>query len=280
MSDDFDADFNAGFDTEEADATPTKPPEANADDDTQAAAPVVAAVAEPVVAEPVAVAPKPKYAKVTEEQLASIVAQAADSQRKFDQAFGKIGGLQQMIDALKSSTVAGEQVAISAEDFAELKAEYPELTELTVKGMNKALGKMKGTGAAVGPAQLEQLVQQRLAAETPKITQAIEQSVELRLLKRSHGDWKEVVASPEYNTWLAKQPETVRTAATTSWDSDITIPIISSFKESRKADKAQTTQAVSTRQQRLEAGINPRGTGGHAPGPTEDDDFHAGFNSG
>lgn len=279
MNDDFDADFNAGFDNEVLDK-PTSTPVLEVDNETP---PVDAVVTEPVATEPAVAAPaasKPKYAKVTEEQLAQIVAQAADHKRSLDTAFGKIGSLQQMIDTLKAGTVAGAQVEISAEDFAELKEEYPELTALTVKGMNKALSKMRGTGAAVAPAQLEQIVQQRLDAETPKIRQAVEQSFELKLLSRSHNDWKDVVESPEYISWLAKQPETVRKAAAESWDSQVTIPIISSFKESRKAAKAQTTQAASTRQQRLEAGVNPRGTGGHAPGPTEDDDFHAGFNSG
>lgn len=272
MSDDFDADFNAGFDND--DAIPTAAPVAEVDTKAQVADP---AVAKPAVAEPAEVV-KPKYARVTEEQLTHIMAQAAEHKRSLDTAFGKIGSLQQVIDGLKASTVAGEQVAISAEDFAELKEEYPELTEMTVKGMNKALSKMRGTGAAVAPAQLEQLVQERLAAETPKITQALEQSFELKLLGRSHNDWKDVVKSPEYSAWLAKQPETVRKAATESWDSTVTIPIISSFKESRKAAAAKATQVVDTRQRRLDAGINPRGTGGHAPGPTEDDDFHAGFN--
>lgn len=279
MSDEFDADFNAGFTGEEVVTTkPTDAPAEEVNQESPGAESVVEQTGVPAP-EPAAVAaPKPKYAKITEEQLSQILAQSDENKRKFDQAFGKLGGMQQMIEQLRSSTAAGAPVEISAEDFAELKLEYPELTELTVKGMNKALSKMRGTGAP-DPVQLEQLVQQRLEAETPRITEEIEKKVELKLLARSHSDWKDVVNSQDFKTWLEKQPENVRKAAAESWDSNVTIPIIGSFKESRKAAAAKTTQAVNSRQQRLQASVNPRGEGGVPSKPSDDDEFYAGFNS-
>ncbi len=288
-NDDFDADFNAGFGSADT-GKPTTTPEQVAEDVTQAAVaadPVATdpAKVDPVAAEPAAAAPapvgaKPKFAKITEEQLARLVAKAdevdglkTEHKRLLDSAFGKIGGMQQIIDQLKANTAAGMQIELTAE----MKEAYPELSELLSKG------KIKGTGteaavAAADPAHVQQLVEQGMA----KARQEIEQASELKRLSRKHSDWKTVVSSPEYQAWLKMQPVKVQEDAATSWDSEVTIPIIGAFKESRKPAPAKEpvkADATSTRQQRLDAAVNPRGTGGHSSGPTEDDDFHAGFNS-
>lgn len=284
QEDDFDADFSAGFSDDAP--KPTATPAPGAEDKTgEEVAPGG------VEGEQAAPAAEPVYAKITQADYDKLLAQVgevpaikAENKRLFDTAFGKMGGMQQLIEQLKSSTAAGSAVTVSEEDFAELAAEYPELAKLQVKSLNAALAKMKATGtgeaaaAAVSPpppqidaAKIEQTVEQR-----------IEQKLELKRFARKHPDWSEVVNGAEFKAWIAAQPADVQKGYQESWDSDVTIPILDSFKAARKPAKADVsdTSAVSTRQQRLSSAVTPRGSGGHGQQQaSEDDEFLAGFNS-
>ena len=78
MPNDLDDDFDAGFSEVATADAPTTTPEpaqaAPANEPPAVAAPAVDQAA-PVVAEPAVAAPKPKYAKITEDELASLRAQ-------------------------------------------------------------------------------------------------------------------------------------------------------------------------------------------------------------
>jgi transketolase len=67
----------------------------------------------------------------------------AEYGKKFDTAFGQMGSLKQTIDRISKENLPG-QAQVSEEDFAELKAEFPELADMYIKGLNKALPKMRG----------------------------------------------------------------------------------------------------------------------------------------
>lgn len=281
QEDDFDADFSAGF-SDDAPTKSTPTPTEGAQDETGEAVVTEgeteadgAAVAEP--------AAEPVYAKITQADYDKLLAAAnevgtvkAEHKRLLDSAFGKIGGMQELFNQLKAATAPGAAVTVSEDDFADLAEEYPELAKLQVKGMNALLSKMKPTGTPVAQAPVaatpaidpEQVIQQ---AE-----QRVEQKLELKRFARKHPDWQDVVNGQEFKDWITKQPADVLKGYQESWDSDVTIPILDSFKASRKAP---ASPAASTRQQRLSSAVPPRGTGGHAPKPTEDDDFLAGFNS-
>jgi len=284
QEDDFDADFSAGFSEDaptKSTATPAEGTQNTTDEeiiaDNGKEAGGKAAPAEP--------AAEPVYAKITQADYEKLLAQVgevpaikAENKRLFDTAFGKLGGMQQLVDQLKASTAPGAAVTVSEEDFAELAAEYPELAKLQMKGMNALLSKMKATGtgesaapvSAAAPAvDPEQVIQQ---AE-----QRIEQKLEFKRFTRAHPDWKAVVDGEQFKAWIAKQPADVQQGYQESWDSDVTIPILNSFKAALKAP--DPAPAPTTRQQRLSSAVPPRGTGGHAAKPTEDDDFLAGFNS-
>lgn len=284
QEDDFDADFSAGFNDDAPTKSTTTPTERAQDDPGEEVVTGSEVEADgKVPAEPAA---EPVYAKITQADYDKLLATAnevgtlkTEHKRLLDSAFGKIGGMQDLFNQLKASAAPGTAVTVSEEDFADLAAEYPELAKLQVKGMNALLSKMKATGPgeqatpapvaapAINPEQVIQQAEQR-----------IEQKLELKRFARKHPDWQAVVNGQEFKDWITKQPADVQKGYQESWDSDVTIPILDGFKASQKAT-ANSAPAVSTRQQRLSSAVPPRGTGGHAPKPTEDDDFLAGFNS-
>lgn len=281
QEDDFDADFSAGF-SDDAPTKSTATPAEGAQNDTGEEEVVTDSEAgSEASAEPAA---EPVYAKITQADYDKLLAAAnevgslkAENTRNLDKAFGKIGQMQQLVDQLKAATAPGTAVTVSEEDFAELAAEYPELAKLQVKGMNALLSKMKATGtgeqAAPAPVATPAVDPERAIQQAE---QRIEQKLELKRFARKHPDWQAVVNGQEFKDWITKQPADVQKGYQESWDSDVTIPILDGFKASQKAT---ANPAVSTRQQRLSSAVTPRGTGGHAPKPTEDDDFLAGFNS-
>lgn len=236
--------------------------------------------------EPVAEVVAPKYVQITEDEFKDLRTKAAlaeelktTSEKSFGTAFGKIGGLERVINELKAQPNLGE---LSKDDFSELKDAFPELAEMTVAGLNRALGKLKGApGASVDPAKVNDLVQQGIALKLQE-RELQQQKDAVAALDTDHADWREVKAKPEFKAWIEKQPQRVQKTYAKTWDADFLSDVFTSFKEAAKTAAAPTPPAppATTRKDRLAAAVNPRGTGGHAPGPSEDDDFLAGFNQG
>lgn len=243
------ADFDAGFNDE---AHPTATPDATANEPPAEAAP----------------AAPPKYRQITEQEFEELRQRAAaieaTRQQDRDATFGKIGGLERQLQALARAGV-GE---VSRDDFAELADEFPDLAELTVKGLNRALAKV--AGAAPAPAApVDERVQ---AALQPHL-----QRIERRALMQMHPDLPAIEASPEFGAWLGAQKPEVLHRLQTDIDSAFVGEAITAFKASRKPAAANTTAA--TRKSRLEAAVTPRGSGTNAPASTDEDQFIAGFNA-
>ena len=60
--------------------------------------------------------------------------------RDYDQVrsvFAEIGGVERLIQQLQTSVPAGEAISLDDKDFAELKEEYPELAEVTLKASDR-----------------------------------------------------------------------------------------------------------------------------------------------
>jgi hypothetical protein len=272
-----DDDFNAGFTADAPEPTPT---------------PAAKDIATPApAAEPApgpAAAPAPKLAEITEEQYQNLLKRAAmideikaDSTKKFDTAFGKLGGMEQLIKQLQSSTQSGQQIQVTADDFEELKAEgYPDLADMQAAGLNRILAKMKLTGTgqpgAFGADQAGEVFDARMTPQREAIKQEIREEFAHNALSNLHDDWNAVVRSPEFNAWtaankIAEKKDRTGVAFADSLDAHFIGKIISDFKGQRKAAETQQT--------RLEAAVAPRGSGGHATGPTDDDEFDKGFKS-
>jgi hypothetical protein len=263
-----DDEFNAGFESE---MIPTATPEP------QAQNPAPAADAEPVVA-------APKFAQITEEQLESLLKSAAQideikatSNSKLDKAFGKIGSIERLMQELQSSTPAGQAVEVSPEDFSELSEEYPELANLQMKGLNRVLAKVRGTGPTIDQAQIETLVQQRLAPALENVNTTVERQVGAILLAEKHENWREIVGKQDdktnaFRVWLELQPEAYRNQINQTNQAGVIAKAIDTFK----AVQAKKP-AIDKRTGRIEAAVTPKGVGGHALAPSDDDEFNAGF---
>lgn len=253
-------DFNAGF----------------LDDPTPTAAPGPDEASTP--AEPAA----PEYAQLTKQELEELKARAAlidqiqqTQEKSFGTAFGKLGGIERDLKALKE----GKKVEIDQADIDALQEDFP--------GLAKALEKVRDlqviqTGGTVDAEAVDKLVQERMKPLLDDIPGKVEQVVETRLLKRMHPDWETYQVSDEFRNWAKAQPAEYVQRLATTWDADFIGDAMTKAKEAAKAAKkvdTPTEDPASTRRSRMSAAVTPRGTGGTSA-PSDDDAFNEGFRTG
>jgi hypothetical protein len=252
--------FAAGFEDDEDKQTPTPAAEATqtAAEDKKDESPQ----------------PAPKYAQITEDQLNELMAKASqfdESRRQIDTLAGHIGGVKQVVESLKQ-----QRKSLSAGQLKRVAAEFPELAEALQSDLSE-LG-----GASVDPMEIdkrvESVVESRVAAK------AIE--FETKLLRFYHRDWDKVAVSQDFLTWKNQLPEAERTKLDNSNDGEYIADKLTEFKAAKaakdKADAEAAARAKSSdkRQQRLEAAVPPRGSGGHTPSKSGvPSDFQAGWDS-
>ena len=222
-----------------------------------------------------------KYAQITEDELNDLRTRAAridemkaTQDKSFGTAFGKIGGIERVLADLKAGQHLGE---LSVDDFAEMKEQFPELAEMQVAGLNRALAKMKTP--APDSAQLDTKMQELLAPVIARAEAAekMAQAAERRALTKAHPDWNAVVALPAFGEWAAKQPDETRQMLASGWDADAIAQALTTYKQAMLPPVVPPKN--SARKDVIASAVTPRGTGGHAPGRTEDDDFLDGINS-
>lgn len=220
-------------------------------------------------------APEIEYAKLTKaeyEDLRSRAAQVDELRATQDKSFGTFGrtikGIQDTIQGFQS----GAQVEISQEDIDALRDDFPPLAAALEKVRNmRAL-----PGASVDSAQIDEMVQQRIA---PALT-SMEQKFERRLLAKDHPDWKQIDSDPAFSAWVQAQPDEFKQTlvkASEAYDSSVISDVMSAFKASIK----QAPPAPSTRTSRQAAAVTPRGNGAATTGGSDDpaSEFNAGVNS-
>lgn len=231
-----------------------------------------------------AAAPEVKYRQVTEAEWEA--SQAASVQFKDelakvrDTAFGKVGGLERALKELQQATPKGYEVDITDDIVADLRTEFPEIGDLTLKALKSFAGKLKGTAPAAGvdPAQFGEQV-------TAEVTTRL-RAIQAEALDDDYPTWREIVGSKDsdtpYRKWLATQPAEYHQKVISTDSASIIGKSIAKFEAAAKtaAEPATPKPAPSTRQQRLEAAVVTKGIGGAAPGPTDEDEFNAGFKSG
>ena len=264
-----DSDFDSGFDGNNEQTTT---PAASEDMDKPApeAAPP-AASAEPE--------PAPKLAQITEDQFKALMDKAAevdqikaDSKRQIDTLAGHLGGMKQLVEGLK------QRGQMTPGQLKRVTAEFPEIGKL----LEEDLSELAGTPAqAVDPEEIDR----RAQAIVAKAVTESEVKAETKWIGRQHKDWVEVVRSQEFINWSQTlSPEQQQQLMGN--DGEFIADRITDFKAVKaakdKADQeaAAKASASTNRKQRLEAAVPPKGTGGHAPAPPEDDEFEAGFKTG
>lgn len=187
---------------------------------------------------------------------AMIESERAESQRRLDTVFGKIGNLQQKIDAARTSAIG-----ISPKAKERLAADFPELAEMLFDGTEES-------SAPVAQ-------QAYTAPQMPDVQDVIRREVEPLKLSVTHPDWEGVVQSKDFLNWKQSVLDpNVASELDNSWDAKFVSGKITEFKKWREAQAAQA-QAAQKRQDRLDAAITPRGVPRAGTGTLSDDDEEA-----
>lgn len=247
---------------------------------------------EPVQAAPTVEAPPsgPKYVQITEEQYARLNAAAdetASLKQQMSKAFGTMGNLQQVIGRLQTATPAGASVEISAEDFAELAEDFPELAGHTRRGLEKIFKRLNVRGTGSASVDTEQLA---------SAVRSARQQDAFDVLDDLHPGWRDIVGRAEdadnaFRRWLATQSQDYQDRINNTQSASITARAIDQFKAATQvpavkpaAQPQPSTPApkIAARKDRFQAAVQPRGAGG-PPSPSSnsaDDEFQAGFATG
>jgi hypothetical protein len=197
----------------------------------------------------------------------------------------------------------------SPQEWESLKEDFPQWAIATEKYMDAKLATLKAP-QALDPAAIEKMVGERVAGQSAEIKQAIVNDTIDAVFPDM--DWQEEVKKPEFDKWIKSDPDWTPEAAnlasikTALADpnsalsklvkekprSNVTLYVSSKVgdvvrllrkweqhKDSLSQAKTEPKQDTSTRTKRFAAAVAPRGTGGHAPGRSELDDFEAGYRS-
>jgi hypothetical protein len=247
----------------------------------------------PVVTEPIETAPAiepvlPKYAQITEDQLADLL-KLNNKVGKLDEGFGTLGNIKQRIEQLDArQTADGKPVEVTDEDMADLKAEFPEFADLTKKVLAKVVAKMRGPGQA--PVDMEALVSQAEARAEDRVLRTIRKEADADL-QSDHPDWRKTVWGDQddgktefkdvktpFTAWLATQPDSTRQRILDSNNAEFLSRQLTRFKQetAEKPKPNAPAQKPSERTARLAASVSPRGVA-PAGSPPEENSVASGF---
>lgn len=191
----------------------------------------------------------PAALKQTLEALQSKVSAIDTIGNEVKQWSGRVGAIQRELQLQRnaaeqaaktvSEAPTKQQMAEAAQDdeaWSELKDEFPEWAD----ALEKRTGKLEKKFSE----QIESLRQQQ--PQTLDLS-ALRREYDQKLLTIKHPDWRELVASPEYQEWLNKQPGDVRQKALESTDALECIEVLDQFT----AAKSPVKDVVDKRRERL-----------------------------
>lgn len=252
-------------------------------DDPRVDDPTSKLVATPTV--PVVIPEQKKIVSVPEDEykrimssLDSLTAQQSETERKFSQAFGKIGSVEDYVRKMQEVTPAGEPVVLSDEDVAGLAENFPSLTVEMRAVIDKALSKVHGVNHKV----VEMVDDTRIANSVEPLLQQerirAKQEFQRELVLDVHPDLDEIRVAPEFRAWANKQPEDWKKKHLSTWSPRLVISTIDGYKQSLKP----TISKPDARAEALTSAINPRSSGSASPAKTlsDDDQFNEGFKTG
>lgn len=237
--------------------------------------------------EPVAT-PDPEFVQLTKAELAELKAgvskvQALEAQltKQGRDTSGRMGGIEQTIREIKSAVQTGTAPDISEEDFEELKVEYPDLAKLVAAGMGRAAKKTKSAQPAApvfDAAHISELVNQAVDTRVPIHLTQREEDGKRKAFDKIVPDWRDIVQSPGWASWLGAQPQDYQEQVKSTWDLDVLEPAFKKFKETLTPPQtaATPTKPAAPKRDRFSENVAPKGTGGVST-KTEKDPFTEGF---
>ena len=196
----------------------------------------------------------PAALKQTLEALQSKVSAIDTIGNEVKQWSGRVGAIQRELQLQRnaaeqaaktvSEAPTKQQMAEAAQDdeaWSELKDEFPEWAD----ALEKRTGKLEKKFSE----QIESLRQQQ--PQAPDLS-ALRREYDQKLLTIKHPSWRQIVASPEYNEWLNKQPQDVRQKALESTDALECIEVLDQFT----AAKSPVKDVVDKRKERLASSVS------------------------
>jgi len=233
--------FEAGFNS--TDVEPVKEPVKEAPEEPE----------EPATAETA----KPLTATDLQDLRAMIEDTANKSKLSASKLAGKLGELQQRIDAAKNSAAG-----ISPKAKERLTNDFPELAALL-------FDEEAEPQTTVAPVYTDARVDD------------LSRTFERKLLKRDHPDWEAVVRGQEFNNWKSTLPVEEAKALDDSWDADFISDKLTQFKQyqgdhGKKAEAAKLkAEDDKKKKERLALGVTPRGVPRDGRASPSDDDEEA-----
>lgn len=225
--------------------------------------------------------PVPEYVQITRQQFEDMqtrLGKIDDLQTAYAKTSGSIGNLNQIIERLQAATPKGQKVEFTADDVADLTSEFgDELGAAQLKVLQKISGKLNGTGAAFDPAQVDSVVQARIAESSKGLREEVSTAIRQEMLSDLHPDWTTVRGTPEFLAWKDKLPSDAKNTLNTTNSVSYLAGKLTEFKDSLKKQKSATDKG-NLRQKVMASAVQPTGDGGHAQAKSADDDFHSGFN--
>ena len=252
---------------EEFDVTPAKKPEEKAE-------PVVEEVAEPVV-EPVIEDPwagvSPALRKVFEEATAKASSVDAIALR-LRQAEGRIGNLQTKLTAAekaeeeKPPAPTKEEIEVAAkekESWEALKEEFPEWAVAVDERFSKTNTEFEQRQKALEQSQVlsSQRFEKELTTLKTSLKEDLATDIQKTMLSFKHPNWETVIATPEYQVWLASQPDEIKKKTSSTFAKDAST-VLDKFVEDKNKTKKTPAEIAEERKQRLEAAVSVKGTKG------------------
>jgi hypothetical protein len=235
------------------------------------------------------------------DRMGDLESQIAQSTQLSNKAFGRIGSLQQTIDAIKVQASQGK--APSIKQLARLEKEFPELGQMLREDLADAFGGQSGdvTADQGNPGEQQEdggkangqppAVEQTDPLNNPVVVKAL-QAKEMAIVDVIHPGWRGtnnpdgtrtpgLIDTPEFQQWRAGLSPTAQHLLGNTWDSNILKDAIAHFKadQAQRATQAQAqAEASKQRDKRLEDAMPATtgvATGAHAV--DEDAAFEAGF---
>lgn len=251
--------------------------------------------------------PEPKQTEKKEEQkpaqptakqeapdtIKEVIARMDKFEASQNKLAGHIGGLTRNQDEIRqflaASKKATENVAdaptqaqvkeamTSPKEWEDLRSAYPEWATATEKFMDSKLATLKAP-PALDPAAIDKMVEERVARQASEDRQ---ESINSHLDSIVDGDWEEAIRTEQFGKWLEAQSPEIKALAESSKLRDAA-KMLRLYERSKKVDAKpaptpEPKKDTSARQKRFEAAVNPKGTGGHATGRSELDEFEAGY---
>lgn len=202
---------------------------------------------------------------LTASEIKSLLQRAAEVdslKEQIGKAHGKIGELNRYVQEIKQRPTQELAPAAQIDDAAlqEFESTFPEFApavEARARRIAQEVMQQQERGASVDP-------------------DAIRKEVSLAVMDATHSGWRDVVQSPDFNLWIAAQPDSIRDAYASTWDHAELGAILNTFQKSRQIISDRSTKS----RQRLESAITPDSRASkitHAA--SEMDAMQAGFDS-